>query len=224
MSRIIHKSDLSLQLAAATDFQFKVGAEGVIEGFASTFGGEPDLHRDIIAPGAFAKSLVDHRQNGTLPAMLWAHKHDEPVGKWTAMQEETKGLRVVGALNLKTARGRDAREHVKAGDATGFSIGFQVPAGGAEYLKDGVTLLKQITLREVSIVAVPANRGARITHAKSVNSKGELVDLLREIGLPKAAAARVAAGGWPALAGADQQKAIDLAAQIEAATAKIRSL
>ena len=39
-----------------------------------------------------------------------------------------------------------------------------------------------------------------------------------------AAATRIAAGGWPALAGEDHQKAIDLAAQIEAATAMIRSL
>lgn len=224
MSRILRKSDLSLQFAAPTDFEFKAGAEGVIEGFASTFGGEPDAHRDVIAPGAFSLSLTEHKARGTSPALLWAHKLDEPIGKWTEMRENAKGLHVVGRLNLKTSRGRDAWEHVRAGDATGFSIGFQVPAGGAEYQREGVTLLKQIILHEVSIVTVPANRGARITSVKSINSKGELVDLLREIGLPKTAAARVAAGGWPALSGADHQKAIDFAAQIDAATAKIRSL
>lgn len=224
MSRLFIKSDLSLRFAAPSDFAFKAASEGVIEGLASTFGGEPDLHRDIVSPGAFAKSLADHKQRGTLPVMLWSHKLDDPIGKWTEMAETAKGLRVVGLINLKTTRGRDVWEHVKAGDATGFSIGYQVPAGGAEYLKDGVTLLKEITLHEVSVVTVPANRNAVITAVKSVNSKGELVDLLREAGLAKTAAARIAAGGWPALAGEDHQKAINLAAQIEAATAQIRSL
>jgi len=224
MSPFFHKSDVNLQFAVPSGLEFKASGEGIIEGYGSTFGGEPDAYRDVIAKGAYLKSLADHKQRGTMPVMLWAHKHDDPVGKWTSMHEDSKGLVVVGSINLKTMRGRDVWEHVKAGDVTGFSIGYRVPLGGAEYLPEGVTLLKEIALHEVSVVALPANHGARITSVKSFNSKNELVDFLRENGVAKTAAARIAAGGWPVLTGADHQKAIDLAAKIEAATAKIRSL
>lgn len=225
MSLIFRKSDVSLRFAAPSDLSFKASSEGQIEGLASTFGGAPDLHHDVIAPGAFAKSLEGHRLRSTFPAMLWAHRLEEPIGRWTEIKETRDGLAVAGRVNLNTSRGKDAWESIRAGDVSGFSIGFQVPSGGAEYLADGVTLLKAIELHEVSIVAVPANPLARITHAKAIGSKLELVGILRNAGLSKTAAARVAAGGWPALADTtDHQHASALAAQIDAAMAALQKV
>lgn len=155
--------------------------------------------------------------------MLWAHRLDVPIGRWEKVAETVEGLHVSGRVNLQTAAGRDAWESIKAGDATGLSIGFQVPAGGAEYLETGVTRLREIDLHEVSVVAVPANRRARINPVM-VGSKGELAALLHKAGLAKSAAARVASGGWPALAGPDQQKLLDLVAVVEAATAKLKEI
>ena len=203
---------------------FKAAENGIIHGYASTFGGEPDTYGDIIAPGAFSRSLAEHNARGTLPALLWSHRQDQPIGKWTSMREDARGLIVEGAINLKTSAGRDAWEHMKAGDAGGLSIGYRIPDGGEERQRDGSNLLRQIDLQEVSVVVIPANRNSRVTSLKMINSKAELVDLLRGAGLPIAAAKRIAAGGYPALSGADHQKAMDLAAQIEEATAKIRSL
>lgn len=203
---------------------FKAEGDGVVVGYASTFGGDPDSYGDIIAPGAFAKSLARHKAAGTMPALLWSHKQDQPIGKWNAMREDRHGLLAEGTINLRTSGGRDAWEHLKAGDADGLSIGYRIPAGGEEPQRDGSNLLKEIDLSEVSVVVLPSNRSARVSALKSISSKSEIVDLLREAGVSKDAARRIAAGGFPALMGADQQKAIDLAAQIEAATAKIRSL
>lgn len=45
---------------------------GEIVGIASAFG-NPDAMGDIVAPGAFAVSLSEHKAAGTMPAMLWAH-------------------------------------------------------------------------------------------------------------------------------------------------------
>lgn len=202
----------------------KAEGEGVVKGYASTFGGEPDSYGDIVAPGAFAASLAKHRSNGTQPAMLWSHNRDQPIGSWKSMVEDQHGLLAEGVLNLRTTAGRDAWEHLKAGDADAFSIGYRIPLGGEEVLSNGTALLKQIDLVEVSVVVIPANRSARVTALKTINSKSELVDILRDVGLSRTAAQRVAAGGYPALAGGDHEKAIDLLAQIDAATAKIRSL
>lgn len=68
---------------------------GLVEGYASTFGGL-DHGQDTVHPGAFADSLQAHHAAGTAPAMLWAHRHSEPVGRWDAMGEDARGLRVRG--------------------------------------------------------------------------------------------------------------------------------
>jgi HK97 family phage prohead protease len=203
---------------------FKAAEDGIIHGYASTFGDEPDTYGDVIAPGAFTRSLADHKSRGTLPALLWSHRQDQPIGKWTAMREDARGLIVEGAINLKTSAGRDAWEHMKAGDAGGLSIGYRVPDGGEERQRDGSNLLRQIDLHEVSVVVIPANRNSRVTSLKMINSKADVIDILRGAGVPIAAAKKIAAGGYPALPTADHQKAMDLIAQIDAATAKIRSL
>lgn len=218
------KNSPRLYRASAVLDGFKAEGDGVVVGYASTFGGEPDSHGDIIAPGAFAASLAQHKSQGTLPAMLWSHKQDQPIGKWGKMTEDSRGLLAEGSINLRTSAGRDAWEHLKAGSADGFSIGYRIPIGGEEPQRDGSSLLKQIDLVEVSVVAMPSNRLARVTELKSLNSKSELVDLLREAGLARAAAQRIADGGFSALTERNNQKAIELMAQIDAASAKIRSL
>lgn len=203
---------------------FKAEGDGVLIGYASTFGGEADSHGDVIAPGAFSKSLAAHKAAGTMPALLWSHKQDQPIGRWTSMKEDTHGLLAEGILNLKTSAGRDAWEHLKAGDAGGLSIGYRIPAGGEQVRPDGSVLLKAIDLQEVSVVVLPSNRLARVSALKTISTKSELVDLLRDAGLARAAAQKIAAGGFPALATGNHEKAIALAAQIEAATAQIRSM
>lgn len=211
-------------VAPALDVEVKSTRDGTITGLASTFGGNPDRHGDIVQKGAFARTLREHKSEGSMPAMLWSHRLEEPIGKWTEIRETAEGLVVTGSVNLKTARGQEAFEHVSAGDAGSLSIGYLVPEGGRKYNGDGSFSLVDVDLVEISVVTVPANPRARITGAKSLQSKSDLIDMLREGGLPKAAAARVAAGGWSALAGENlHEKAIALAAQIEAATAKLRN-
>ncbi|MBL0375214.1 HK97 family phage prohead protease [Rhizobium sp. KVB221] len=214
----------AMRLSVVSDLGIKAQPDGMISGYASPFGGAPDFQGDIVAPGAFTRTLREQKAEGVVPAMLWHHKQDEPIGKWLSIAEDGFGLAVTGQINLKTEYGLKAFNHIVGGSATGLSIGFLLPEGGRNYNRDGSFTLTDIDLIEISVTPTPANRRARIATVKSINSKTELVDLLREAGLAKTAAQRVAAGGWPALSNADHQKAIDLAAQIDAATAKIRSL
>ena len=191
---------------------------GLIEGYGATFDGDPDRQGDIIRPGAFAKSLARE-----LPAMVWAHDLARPVGRWLYAVEDGKGLRLRGQLNLKTEAGRQAHEHVVAGDVRGLSIGYIIPAGGADIdRKTGNRILSVIDLFEVSPVSVPAMPGARITSAKSFQSQRELQSALHETGLSRTAAAKIAAVGWPVLnRDQDQPDLNRLEARIKAATAAL---
>lgn len=51
--------------------KFQTISAGLLSGYASVFGGKPDSHGDIIAPGAYAASLKAHREAGTVPLMLF---------------------------------------------------------------------------------------------------------------------------------------------------------
>lgn len=226
MKNSLHiKNSPALRLSPTVEVKFSSETEnGTIEGYASAFGGNPDSYGDIVQKGAFLRSLAEHKQERTMPAMLWSHDQREPIGKWIDMHEDEFGLFVRGKLNLDTSRGRDAHAHVKHGDATGFSIGFYVGEQGHKHGANGTTILTDIDLVEVSAVVFPANRRARVSGVKTLQSKSELIDMLREGGLPKAAAARIAAGGWPALTNADQQKAFELADMLDRATNDLRKL
>ena len=173
-----------------------VKADGSFEGYGSVFG-VVDTYGDVVERGAFQKSLATHRDEGSMPAMLWQHDPREPVGVWSGMKEDDHGLAVSGHLNLDTQRGAEAHALLKQGALRGLSIGYKVPEGG--YERDGsVYRLKEIELWEVSLVTFPANRAAQI------RSAGELEQLLRDAGLAKKAAVRVVAGGFKALAKDDE--------------------
>lgn len=145
-----------------------VDDSGEIEGYGSVFGVE-DNYGDVIAPGAFAASLKTHKAAGTMPAMLWQHRGDQPCGVWTEMSEDAKGLKVKGRLVLASERGREAHALLKAGALTGMSIGFR----SREWSYDNDTEIRTLTeieLWEVSLVTFPANPKARVTDVKSTEA------------------------------------------------------
>ncbi|MGR3512742.1 MAG: HK97 family phage prohead protease [Paracoccaceae bacterium] len=212
----LRKNGVSLE-AKATE-------EGRIEGYGATFSKTPDSYGDVVLPGAFSASLKQHAKSGTLPVMLWSHRLEQPIGRWMRMAEDDSGLYVEGKLNLATDAGREAFEHVKAGDASGLSIGFTIPEDGREYAGKGVFHLKTVELHEVSVVTVPANRDARISGVKQIASKADAIDLLRECGLSRKAAARFAAGGWDALNGDDaEEKAQAIMRQLDRSIELLRN-
>ena len=52
-------------------------ADGTFSGYASLFG-EPDLSRDVVRPGAFAKSVRQRGAGGI--RMLFQHDPAAPIG------------------------------------------------------------------------------------------------------------------------------------------------
>lgn len=143
----------------------QAGEDGAVEGYGSVWGVR-DSYDDVVAKGAFAASLAAHRGEGTMPALLWQHDPDEPIGVWSQMVEDETGLKVAGQLVLDTARGREAHALLKAGALNGLSIGF-VSRQWSYDRESEVRTLTEIDLWEVSLVTFPANGKARITGVKA---------------------------------------------------------
>lgn len=171
-------------------FVFEVratGDDGSVEGYGSVFGVK-DSYDDVIAAGAFARSLGEHKSAGTMPAMLWQHDPSEPIGVWTDMTEDAKGLKIKGRLALDTSRGKEAHALLKMGALNGLSIGFVSKQWA--YDKDtDVRTLTEIDLWEVSLVTFPANGKSRITNVKScddLHAPKDAERILRDAGFSKA--------------------------------------
>lgn len=151
---------------------------GIVEGYASTWGPPADSYNHVIVRGAFSTSLAKHAAEGSAPIMLWAHNAAAPVGRWLSMKEDGYGLLVRGQLNLSTTAGREAFAHLQAGDLNGLSIGVRHGPESLKQAADGTTLLSELELAEISLVALPANGRARVTSVKNYSHEPNLLDVL----------------------------------------------
>ena len=164
------------------DFQCELkatGDTGVFEGYGSVFSIE-DLGGDVVVPGAFAETLAKQKSAGRMPAMLWQHRQAEPVGVWTAMDEDSVGLKVRGQLALKTARGAEAYELMKMGAISGMSIGYRSRDDSFDRVT-GVRSLKKLDLHELSLVTIPMNDASRVSAVKTIEELDSLSDIERHL-------------------------------------------
>ena len=108
--------------------------------------------------------------------MLWQHDSRSPIGAYTKMAEDEKGLYTEGQLLINDVQqSREAYALMKANVIRGQSIGYNVPKGGEEYDGDtNVNNLNEIDLWECSIVTFPANTSAMVTEVKNILDAGEL--------------------------------------------------
>jgi HK97 family phage prohead protease len=179
-------------------FDSVADAEGkmTFSGYGAVFG-NVDSYGDVIAPGAFAKSLAGHQTAGTSPMMFLNHDafNSLPIGRWTDMSEDGYGLKVTGEL-LDTSMGRDTYVALKAGAITGLSIGFYpVRYTLGTKANEPLRTLEEVEVVEVSVVGLPANGKARVQAVKSLGesmSVRDLESLLRECGLSKSESIAVA--------------------------------
>ncbi len=178
------------------DFSFDIkslGETGLIEGVASAYG-NVDLQGDIVAAGAFAKSLAEGQAAGRRPAMLLHHDMARPVGRWDSFAEDPKGLLVKGQLALGTPDADTAYALLKAKALAGLSVGF---TGAVRALRrDGVRTIKSANLIEISLVSVPANPDARVRRVKAISNAADIEALLRTTGLSGRKAKAAASAAW----------------------------
>lgn len=142
-----------------------IAADGMFSGYASVFG-ELDHQNEVVASGAFARTLKKWRGENRMPAMLWMHDPTQPIGLWLSLNEDGNGLAVQGRLALRTQKGAEAYELLKMGALTGMSIGYRVRQS-ANDSKRKARVLTEVDLFEISLVTFPANEAARVNDVKN---------------------------------------------------------
>jgi HK97 family phage prohead protease len=187
------------------DFKLEAGAkEGIIKGYGSVFG-NVDSHGDVIVKGAFKDTLREWEDKGKFPPMLLQHgggmfggtaMDGVPIGVWSMMEENAKGLRVEGQLlAMDTPDVRRIYEAMKAGSLDGLSIGYMVKSHELG-TKPGEPKRKLtgIDLWELSVVTFPSNDRARVSGVKAnemlqgIHTLADAERFLRDVGMSKSVA------------------------------------
>lgn len=136
--------------------------DGTFWGYASVFD-HLDHHKEIVERGAFTKSLLQWRELGRYPKMLWQHDPRAPIGQWIDIKEDNHGLFVKGQILLDVRKGREAYALLKAGIVDGLSIGFHLVKATRQ---DKARILQEIDLQEISLVTFAANAEAKVSSCK----------------------------------------------------------
>lgn len=142
-----------------------------IQGWAAIYD-EVDLNGDVIAPGAFRRSLV---RAGAVK-LLYQHAAEQPVGRWINFEERERGLYAIGELCLATQTAREVRELIRADIIDGLSIGFRALRARKE---NGARRIIEADLWEVSIVTFPMAPKARLVRA-STAPKNQSIEAFAE--------------------------------------------
>ncbi len=122
-------------------------------GYAAIFD-RPDRGCDVVRKGAFVASL---ERGGQVP-LLWQHKAGALIGRIEHLSEDQRGLRVIARLGTGGDAARAAKL-VRVGSIDGLSFGYRVREAGTS---GGLRELRRLDLVEVSLVAKPMQRLARV--------------------------------------------------------------
>ena len=160
------------------EVQYKDEGTGTIEGYASTWIRKADSWGDVVAKGAFTKTLKERWNGGKGIPFLWAHKIDDLksfIGTATADEDE-KGLHFVATFD-DTEEAQKVRQLYKDGRLKKFSFAYDVLKAGMVTLEDNskANELQELDLYEISAVTVPANDDAGVLDVKAGrrNSKAD---------------------------------------------------
>ena len=155
--------------------------EGVFRGYASTW--DRDLYDDVIVKGAYADCLKsDYKGTGEGIPIYWNHNYSTPmnlIGQSVSAVEDEKGLAFVGRLDLESAEGKRAYEHLKAGRVHQMSIGFLaqetawVKDEDSKHSWDGHREIRKIKLFEVSLVTMAANQQCEVDEVKALSAEAK---------------------------------------------------
>ena len=150
MSNVIYKQ------GQISDIDEKLG---IVKGYGSVFGNK-DSDNDIIEKGAYRRTI---KNNGSRVKYLYQHDITKPIGKMKELYEDEKGLVFVSEVP-KTTFGNEVLELMKYGVIDENSVGI-MPVK-KDYEEDGVRIIKEAKLYEISAVTIAANDAAKILEVK----------------------------------------------------------
>lgn len=156
----------------------KAGPEdGLKEGefivYPSTFIKQPDSYGDIVAPGAFLKTIDTWMNSGLVLPGLFGHRMDDP-DFWVAgaedMGEDMHGWWVKGGFDLEAPKARQTYRIVKGRRLNQLSFAYDVIDEAGVELDNGVRAneLRELKVYEFSFVPLGANQDTSVVAVKSM--------------------------------------------------------
>ena len=177
-----------------TDFKYDVES-GTFTCYGNTKHNK-DHAGDRPMDGCYTKSVGNHKAKGTMPKMLWSHNPSIlPVGAYSKMEEDVKGLKMTGKLS-ETTMGKDIKILAKDNALNSFSIGY-IEVKSKYNPETETNDLYELDIKEVSWVNFACDENAMLESIKShmddgeLPSKRELQNFLREKGLSKSQAEKI---------------------------------
>lgn len=162
MTTLMHKT-ATATVEATTD-------EGTFLAIAAAY--STDRQGEEIVPGAFTLSIARWQASGKDVPVHWNHDDsaEAVIGSIDprSMVERADGLHVAGRLDLEDSElAREAWRSVK-GNRIALSFGYLATKTAKR--DDGVTLLEELDLYEVSLTPAPANADTRVLSWKSAGA------------------------------------------------------
>ena len=117
-----------------------------------------DSYGTYFIPGAWDKSIERFNSGEVIP-VLWSHDRSKPIGKFTELKSDEKGLWGRGKLTLEDPQAKIAYAHMKEMDYNNVMYNRASDAYG----------IAEADLFECSVVVFPSNTNAKITNFKSQN-------------------------------------------------------
>jgi len=142
----------------------------VISGYASVFNSKTNIgnfFEEVIAPGAFARSLSE---NGDIRA-LFNHDWNNVLGRTKSgtlrLEEDERGLKFEVELP-NTTIARDLAESMRRGDINQCSFGFFPTEETWDYNSEpAVRTINEVELFEISVVSIPAYEDTEVSLVRS---------------------------------------------------------
>jgi HK97 family phage prohead protease len=215
--------------------ELKLASGGDVMSFSGygAYFGNVDAYGDTIQKGAFERTLHQAKSSGRWPAMLSQHgawgltsQDLTPVGVWTALDEDSVGLKSGGTL-APTPRGSEIYTLMKMEPRPaidGLSIGY-VPIKWRQRSKpeEPRRTLEEVKLIEISPVTFPANDLARVGDVKGAGWTERDYErwLMQDAGLSRSDARHVINNGFKSLL-VMQDAGEDDGGEVEALAAMLR--
>lgn len=144
-----------------------------VQGYIAAFDNR-DEDGDVILKGAFQKSINERGPQSSTArkiAYLWNHDTGQPVGVFTDLWEDSKGLAFKGVLD-DTQIGRDTLTRYKSGSVNNHSIGHFYVWDKIDVEKDAkgakTFYLKEVNVFEGSALPLGANENTPYTGKKGM--------------------------------------------------------
>ena len=121
-----HRSIFFKDFPSILSLKNNEAGEEIATGYLNAFGVK-DSQKDIVHKGAFAKSIADRGPESTTPrkiAFLYAHQMEVPIGRFTKLEELTKGLYYEAKLDDIPFVRDTIKPQLKSGTLNNHSVGY----------------------------------------------------------------------------------------------------